>query len=82
MAKQTPTYFIASISYWAGDTWSLEPGTEASRPAAEARLKALRDADFDTNIKQSRKFRIMTLSEVKKAFGVDWYTRVRQTVSA
>lgn len=76
-SKKSPTYFIASISYWAGDTWSLERGTEGSRKAAEERVKALREADFDTNIKESRKFRVMTMSEVKREFGQDWDTRVR-----
>jgi len=77
VSKKAPTYFVASISYWAGSLWELEPGTESTRAEAEARVKALRASDLDTPLTARRKYRVMTMTEVKREFGQDWYTRIR-----
>lgn len=75
--KAAPTYMIASISYWSGDSWSLEPGIYSNRKEAEAKLKELREADFPLDIKVSRKYRVFTMTEVKRRFGSFWYENVR-----
>jgi len=77
MRKKAPTYFIASTSYWAGSPWELEPGTESTRAEAEARASAMRDAGFDTPLSARRKYRVMTMTEVKREFGQDWYIHIR-----
>lgn len=77
MARAKAQYSIISVSYWDGDSWVIEPGTYNTRGEAHARLQEVREADFLLPITDSRKYRVMTQTELKRTFGAYWFEHMR-----
>lgn len=90
MATQTaqrskPSFFIISIGYWQGQEWQIEEAAIEGRKNAEAKLEAYRTKDNDQNhgangydVKQGRKFRMISKTEAVKMFGQNWWESLRE----